>query len=236
MIAAILAGGLGTRLRSVVSDVPKPIAPINGKPFLLYLMEYWRGQGISAFLLSVGYKSEQIVDLVGDSFQGAPVEYVIEEEPLGTGGAVAELVARSKSTMILLNGDTFFPVPLDDLLHFHISSGSDFTFSLFTSAETNRYMGVNVDDSGKLSIGEEPGSEPEDFSVNGGVYCIEPKILQRVTKFMQPPFALESELLPMLEADGGRLYGKMYDKPFIDIGVPDDYLRAYEILKDKVNG
>jgi D-glycero-alpha-D-manno-heptose 1-phosphate guanylyltransferase len=236
LIAAILAGGLGTRLRSVVSDVPKPLAPVDGKPFLLYLMEYWRGEGVDSFLLSIGYKYEKIVEAIGDTFLGAPVEYVIEEHPLGTGGAVAEVAARSDSTMLLLNGDTFFPVPLKELLRFHKASQSDFSFSLFLSNDTERYMGVKIDDRGRLSVGAKATSDSEVLLVNGGVYCVEPTAILAAAKTMHAPFALESDLLPLMETNGSRLFGQEYDRPFIDIGIPDDYQRAYEVIKDGTNG
>ena len=92
--AVILAGGLGTRLRSVISDLPKPMAPINGRPFLEYLICYWIGQGINHFVLSVGYLHQAIIGYFGNQFKGACIDYVIEESPLGTGGGL--LLASKK--------------------------------------------------------------------------------------------------------------------------------------------
>ena len=112
--AIILAGGLGTRLRSAVPDLPKPMAPIAGRPFLAHQMDHWIGQGVSRFVLSVGYRHEAISSHFGRRFHGAAIDYVVETSPLGTGGAVKLATAglpRDEYTL-LLNGDTYFDVPL----------------------------------------------------------------------------------------------------------------------------
>ena len=114
--AIILAGGLGTRLRSTVPDLPKPMAPIAGRPFLAHQMDHWIGQGVSRFVLSVGYRHEAISSHFGRRFHGAAIDYVVETSPLGTGGAVKLATAglpRDEYTL-LLNGDTYFDVPLRD--------------------------------------------------------------------------------------------------------------------------
>ena len=107
--AIILAGGLGTRLRSAVPDLPKPMAPIGGRPFLDHLLDYWIGQGINRFVLSVGYRHEMIIDHFGNNYKHAELDYVIEQEPMGTGGGfllAAEKIGKN-APFLLLNGDTF---------------------------------------------------------------------------------------------------------------------------------
>ena len=108
--AVILAGGLGTRLRSVVSDVPKPMAPVGGRPFLEYQLEYWINQGISRFVLSVGYRHEAITEHFGSRYKGVELEYAVEEQPLGTGGGLLLAAEKLKqdTPFLLLNKDTYF--------------------------------------------------------------------------------------------------------------------------------
>ena len=112
--AVILAGGLGTRLRSVVPYLPKPMAPINGRPFLEHQMRYWSTQGIDHFVLSVGYRYQTIIDYFGAQVEGASLDYVIEESPLGTGGGLvlASKKVSQQENFLLLNGDTYFEIEL----------------------------------------------------------------------------------------------------------------------------
>src|SRR2546425_12065025 len=115
--AIVLAGGLGTRLRSVVADVPKPMAPIGGRPFLEYLFDHWIGQGIRRFTLSVGYRHETITGHFGNAYRGVALRYVVEEAPLGTGGALLRTLGAfpGEAPVLLLNGDTYFPVDVERL-------------------------------------------------------------------------------------------------------------------------
>lgn len=110
--AIILAGGMGTRLRSAVPDLPKPMAPIHERPFLEHQMDYWIGQGVSRFIVSVGYMKEVIMDHFGASYRATPLTYAIEEEPLGTGGGLLLAAQGLSETFLVLNGDTFFEVDL----------------------------------------------------------------------------------------------------------------------------
>jgi D-glycero-alpha-D-manno-heptose 1-phosphate guanylyltransferase len=117
-VAYILAGGLGTRLRSVVSDVPKPMAPICGQPFLKLLLNFWIKQGITKFIISVGYLKEKVISFFGKEHNGIFIEYFEEDTPLGTGGALIILSKRLKEDFIVINGDTFFDVSLPQLKKF----------------------------------------------------------------------------------------------------------------------
>src|SRR5262249_4174832 len=146
MQVVILAGGKGTRLRAEVPDLPKPLAPINGRPFLEYQMSYWIGQGVDRFVLSVGYKSESVIETVADRFGDASVIYAVEDQPLGTGGALllARQQLKTDEAFLVLNGDTFFDLPLSDLRRFHDTRRSDWTFGLFRTTDTKRYLGVGL--------------------------------------------------------------------------------------------
>jgi len=228
--AVILAGGLGTRLRTVVSDVPKPMAPINGRPFLAYQMDYWIGQGITRFILSVGYLKEVIINHFGSSYRDCNVEYVCEDEPLGTGGGL--LMALSQLSpdqpVIVLNGDTFFEVDKADMLRVHVMGQADWTLALFRTDDPARYMGVEVGASGVIRSFGLPMSGLR--FANGGVYVVQPTICERTGRRAGDKASLEDDLMPNALAAGARFVGYPCDKRFLDIGVPSDYYRAESVM------
>ena len=232
--AIILAGGLGTRLRSVVSDVPKPMAPVAGKPFLEHLMSYWRARGMDRFVLSVGYLKERIIDHFGDSFDGAEVEYSIEDVPLGTGGGLLLAMERMMpdAPFLLLNGDTFFDVDPEALLACHRRHGAGVTFSLFRAPEPDRFGGVKIDGIGRI-IEFRAGKATQGQLANGGVYVIDPPTITARFRADGIARSFESDMLPALAADGVRLAGLECVGRFVDIGVPSDYTAASEILSIK---
>ncbi len=228
--AIILAGGLGTRLRGVVPDLPKPMAAINGRPFLEYQIDYWISQGVRRFILSVGYRREIIMDHFGSSYRGRPVGYAIEEHPLGTGGGLLLAMESlgGNEPVLLLNGDTFFEVDLDQMLEFHVRSKSDWTFSLFHTNESGRYMGMDLGPEGRIrSLRTD---DRQGGFANGGVYLVERGLVARTRWCAGDKASLEDEILPAMFAAGGRFFGYVSHGRFIDIGVPDDYFRAAEIL------
>jgi D-glycero-alpha-D-manno-heptose 1-phosphate guanylyltransferase len=227
--AIILAGGMGTRLRSAVPDIPKPMAPINNKPFLEYQLDYWIGQGIQRFILSVGYKRDIIISHFGTKYKNAFIEYVEEVEPLGTGGGLLLAARNENLPLLVLNGDTFFRVKLSDIVEYHCAMHSDWTFALFRSNEEGRYMGVQLDSKGKIfsltSASNEIGCQ-----ANGGIYVVNPDIFNKSIFLPGQKCSLEDELVPDLLASGQSVYGFPIQGEFIDIGVPIDYYRAAEIL------
>ncbi|HQT46614.1 MAG TPA: NTP transferase domain-containing protein [Acidocella sp.] len=229
--AIILAGGLGTRLRAVVPDRPKPMALINGRPFLVHLMDYWLGQGVDRFVLSVGYRHDMIQDFFGSSYRGAPLAYAMEEAPLGTGGGLLlALPQAGDETCLLLNGDTFFAVPLPALLACHAERGADWTLSLFRAAEADRYMGVQRAADGRIEDLAAGRGEVGGYA-NGGVYALEPAAVRGCGFAPGIKLSLEDDLLPRLQRQNARLFGLACPGMFIDIGVPADYQRAHEWLQ-----
>ena len=130
LTAIILAGGLGTRLKDVLPDLPKPMAPILGRPFLEYLMDYWIKQGVNHFILSVGYQKKVIMSHFSNEYHGASIEYSIENTPLGTGGALLKASQNISDLFLLLNGDTFIEVDLKQMIAFHFNKKSDWTLSI----------------------------------------------------------------------------------------------------------
>ena len=237
--ALILAGGLGTRLRETVSDVPKPMAPISGRPFLERLMDYWIDQGVGEFILSVGYLKEKIIHHFGDHYRNTPIRYAAESEPLGTGGGLIlglDLV-EDDDPLLILNGDTFFAVNLAELLAFSRTNEADWCLALCRKKDTMRYMGLVLEPNRRIvSLGKscEPGdgtdrSNADNGLVNGGVYLIAPNKLRG--KYPSgTALSLEQTILADALVEGQRIYGLPCEGRFIDIGVPVDYQRAYGVI------
>lgn len=229
--AIVLAGGLGTRLKGVLKGLPKPMAPIRDRPFLEYQMDFWIDQGISRFILSVGYLNQTISSHFGDSYRSVEINYVQENTPLGTGGGLLMASKNLAEPFLLLNGDTFFEVDLNDLSLFHNEHNAEWTMSLFRSKDLDRYMGVGLAKTGEILVLKSKQSQI-DLLVNGGVYLINPSAISRLNLNPGIKSSLENQLLPSFLSLGGGLFGiECYGK-FIDIGVPEDYYRAQKILKD----
>lgn len=229
--AIILAGGFGTRLREVVPNLPKPMAPIGGRPFLEHQLDYWIGQGVSKFVLSVGYRHETIMSHFGAAYCGVPLEYAVEKSPLGTGGGM--LLAMEKFTdrqdFLLLNGDTYFEVDLRALREFHQAKGADWTFSLFHTSEDGRYMGLDVSSDGAITSPKSRAARPGRLA-NGGVYLLSTGVFRNAKWRAGDCLSLEDDILPELFLVGRRFCGFESAGTFIDIGVPEDYFRAPGLL------
>ena len=236
MEAIILAGGLGKRLRSAVPSLPKPMAPIKGKPFLGYLFDYWLHQGIKHFILSVGYKCEVIRQRFGTKHKDADVNYAIENEPLGTGGGLLLAIKqlRSKEPFLLLNGDTFFAVNLNNLFKYHKNCRSDMTLSLVETKNNKRYSGVLLDKHGLVYSIDSPTDSSKTSIANGGVYMIENNLFSKYQKTSPKKCSLEEELLPQLLIQKKRIAGFVSKDSFVDIGIPHDYNLAADILSQHV--
>jgi D-glycero-alpha-D-manno-heptose 1-phosphate guanylyltransferase len=228
--AIILAGGFGTRLKSVVSDVPKPMAPVNGKPFLYYLLNYLHAEGINRVILSVGFKHEVISDYFGDRFKSIEIEYSIEDQPLGTGGGIwLALNKCSEDIVFILNGDTFFPISLSRLRETQIKSGAVTTIALKNVGKNNRYGTVSLDEDSFIKSFLEKSETPESI-INGGIYCVDkPKFLNYQ---FNERFSFEKDYLE-LEAPNHNIAGCIFDSYFLDIGIPDSLQQAQEDFKEK---
>ena len=229
--AVVLAGGLGTRLRSAVPDLPKPMAPVAGRPFLAHLMDRWIAQGIERFVLSVGYRHEAIRGCFGTSYRGADVFYAVEETPLGTGGGVL-LAARalaSEERFLLLNGDTHFEVELEALAAFAARRDADWCLALFRTSEHGRYLGVELGEAGRIAR-LDAGTEAPERLANGGVYVVHPRALRAALAGPVAALSLENDLFPRLLGEGQRFFGLACGGAFIDIGVPADYHRAAGVM------
>lgn len=228
--AIVLAGGFGTRLRSVLPDLPKPMAPIKGRPFLEYLMDYWISQGVSKFVFSVGYKKEVIIEYFGNSYRSVPIHYSVETRPLGTGGALLVAARDQTGSFLVLNGDTFFEVIFSDLLSFHINKAAELTLSLFRTDDQQRFGGVDVDHSGALISLNSASSMPGELA-NGGVYLINSTLLFETTYEAGEAVSLEKDLIPYFLAQRREVYATFSPGRFIDIGIPSDLIRATTFIK-----
>lgn len=229
--AIILAGGFGTRLRSVVPELPKPMAPIRGLPFLAYQMQYWITQGITRFILSVGYKHDVIQNYFGSQFEGVPLEYAVEKVPLGTGGGLLNAVKLCKDSVnfLLLNGDTYFEVQLTDLQKVSTLQNVSWVFSVFRTHEADRYMGMEISASGNI-LSMQNGTKKIGSLANGGVYWVKTDSLISFSQHNSLPLSLEDDIFPELLRSKGKMIALEGGGQFIDIGIPQDYARAATIL------
>jgi D-glycero-alpha-D-manno-heptose 1-phosphate guanylyltransferase len=228
--AIILAGGLGTRLRSVVSDLPKCMAPVAGKPFLHYVIDYLLTQGVDTFIFSLGYKSEMIIAYINTQYPMLHVQYAIEEEPLGTGGAIKLACGLVKEeNVLILNGDTLFKVDIPTLFSFHNKSGSDCTLALKPMQHFDRYGVVELNDDASVSGFKEKQYYSSGL-INGGVYALRVKLF--LQEDLPQKFSFEKDYLEAF-ANKRNMHAIVQYQYFIDIGVPEDYERAQTELINK---
>ena len=235
--AVILAGGLGTRLRSVVSDVPKPMAPIGRRPFLEYLLDFWINEGVRRFVLAVGYKHESVVEHFGFSYHGIPIDYSIEKEPLGTGGGLFLAFEKilSDHSFFIINGDTFFPVNASYALMFHQKKKSKFTMALKEMVTNERYGTIRLTDDDRINRFCSPGEGDPPYLINGGVYLANPEFIKEHRQIWngQSPISSENSLFPKWIEEGELIFGFRASGEFIDIGIPEDYKRCHGLFEGK---
>lgn len=226
----ILAGGLGTRLKNAVKDVPKPMAPIGSLPFLAYLFQYLSKFPITKAILAVGHKHESILSYFGNHYQGIAIEYAIENQPLGTGGAITNALKLAKNKSIfLLNGDTFFKVDLIQLLHHHKQSNAELTLALKPMKHFDRYGTVETRGSQIIKFNEKKAVK-QGF-INGGVYVIDKQSFESLG--LPTKFSFEKEVLEK-ETVHWNMQALICQNYFIDIGIPEDYAKAQEELPNQI--
>jgi len=224
--AIILAGGFGTRLKHVVSDVPKPMAPINGVPFLQILLDTLRTKGIKRVLLATGYKHEIITTHFGAVYKGMDLIYSVENEPLGTGGAIAnafELLEPSDNNTLVLNGDSYFDLDIKSMEKRHIKTNSDISIALKKMTNFNRYGVVEIEETGRISKFKEK-QHTKIGLINTGCYLVKyscKNLLAQIKK----PFSFEEKILENSNLSI-ILAGFEQQGYFIDIGIPEDYKKA----------
>ncbi|HTD94903.1 MAG TPA: HAD-IIIA family hydrolase [Chitinophagaceae bacterium] len=224
----ILAGGLGTRLREAVPELPKCMAPVAGRPFLFYVINYLRMQGLAKFIFALGYKHEVIEQYLADNFHTLDYQCVIEAEPLGTGGAV-QLACRhaSSKNVVVTNGDTLFKADISTLLSLHHRLQAICTLALKPMHNMDRYGVVDVDENGIVESLKEK-QYYEQGLINGGLYVLDREAF--LAAGFPDKFSFETDFLQRNVSDKN-IAGIQQEGYFIDIGIPEDFLRAQEEFK-----
>ena len=249
MRALILAGGLGTRLRSIVSEQPKPMADIESKPFLAHQIEYLKAQGISQVVLCVGYLHEHVMSYFGSGEKwDIPIAYSVESSPLGTGGALKHAERYINDTFLLLNGDSFFDIDLSQLVEFHEAKKTTDPHGIGTVAlaavpDVSRYGSVQLDDDlqilnfiekGALGLTDTGEVEATSGLINAGIYVLEPGILAVIPSAQK--VSIERTVFPWLINNDLHLYGYESDDFFVDIGTPEGYYEFCTYVRQRSNG
>lgn len=227
--AVILAGGLGTRLRGAVPDLPKPMAPVAGRPFLSWLLDHLAGHGVRRAVLSVGYRREAIMDRFGSRHGALALDYAVEETPLGTGGGIALGLAQIEGpAAFVLNGDTFLDL---DYRHFDVAAGASSTMAIALRRidEADRYGAAIVQDGRVVGFAARAGGGPG--RINAGVYRLPRDLFSRFE--MPAAFSFERDFL---EVHAAALKPLAYDCDgmFIDIGVPEAWRQAQRVFAERV--
>lgn len=232
MQAILLAGGLGTRLQSVVSDRPKPMALIDDKPFMEYVIHELTRHGITEIIFAVGYKGSIVEEYFGDgSGFGVTVSYAYEETLLGTAGAIKN-AARfvTEEQVFVLNADTFYQIDYSRLVTLGREKNLEMALVLREVPDVSRYGQAILEDN--LLVGfNEKISEPKSGTINGGIYLLSNALIQEIP---EGRVSLENEMIPKWLGEGRRLGGIVNDGYFIDIGIPEEYYRFMEDVKKGV--
>lgn len=221
----ILAGGMGTRLQTIVNDKPKCLADIDGKPFLTYLAKHLSKYHFCKVIFSVGYKKEMVIDYVMNHRDEFPFafDFAEENEPLGTGGAIMNALTFSDTEdFFVMNGDTFFDVNFDEMIALQQAKMGDCTMALKPMKIADRYGIVNINQD-QIVTGFEEKKIGASGLINGGVYCIFRNSFLNIP--FPEKFSFEKDYLEKMinERD---MIGFIQDNYFIDIGIPEDYERA----------
>ena len=226
MQAIVLAGGLGTRLRSVVPDLPKPMAPVAGRPFLAWVLDRLAEAGFERAVLAVGYRHEVIRDHFGEDYRDMRLLYSVEDRPLGTGGAIRLAAEHVTAPLVfVLNGDTYLELDYRAMLAAHRQSHARLSVAVCKVADVSRYGALELE-AGHLHGFHEKGRAGPGF-INAGVYLLAPELLQQVPA--GEPFSFEQQLLVPRVQDL-RPHAFVTTGRFIDIGIPEDYDRAQRLL------
>lgn len=224
--AVVLAGGLGTRIRSVVADLPKVMVDVGGRPFLEILLERMSQNGIGRVILATGYMHSCIEDHFGFRRGAVEIAYSVEDKPLGTGGALwRALKLAAQSDVFVFNGDTFFDVGLDEMRRFHDAVGADVTLALKPMRDFARYGTVELTPPWITGFREKQPTR--EGLIHGGVYLVKRRSLERMV--VPEKFSLETDLLEKMAGEI-KIGGFVADRYFVDIGVPEDYVRAQQEL------
>lgn len=224
--AIILAGGFGTRLKHVLPNIPKPMAPVASRPFLHFVLEHLGNEDICHCVLSVGYQADLIRKHFGTEYLGMKLTYEPEEEPLGTGGAVkASLKHVTEDQCFIINGDSLFRINMEKLFLEHQHKKADVTIALKPMTNFDRYGTVVQAQDGRITAFNEKKHMKKGL-INGGVYLVNSNIFGGN---WPEKFSIETDFFAARVAEAN-IFGTVFDDYFIDIGIPTDYERAQQQL------
>lgn len=227
--AIVLAGGMGTRLRSVVKDLPKPMADVCGSPFLTHLLDFLSSSGVESVVLSVGHMRDSVIGHYGFCHNGMEIDYAVEESPLGTGGAIREALKHvDGEDAFILNGDSIIILDLRKMAKFHRGNGASLTMAIKPVSDCSRYGAVRLE--GHKVIGfEEKGVRGPGY-INAGVYAVRKDCFTNLPGWR---FSFENDFL---RSNTEGTYAFISDDYFIDIGIPEDYMKAQTELVQALKG
>jgi len=224
MEAMILAGGLGTRLQSVVNDRQKAAAEVAGKPFFFHLLEKLQRSGLKKVILCLGYQAESVRQSLTDFQQKLELDFSCEQSPLGTGGAVRLALNRSRARQIMiLNGDSFLDADLIAFQHWKQHNNIRAAVLLAQVDNVARYGQVTINNDGKILAFTEKGNSSGSGLINAGVYLIDRELLTELPENQN--ISLEKDFFPTLVRNG-LLFGQVSSGAFIDIGTPESFRLA----------
>lgn len=219
----ILAGGLGTRLKSTISDLPKCMAPVANKPFLDHILSYYVDSGCHRFIFALGFLHDIVIDHLNTAWPTLNYDFSIEDEPLGTGGAVSLAFTKVTSEhFLILNGDTLFNISIDKLIEFHYQTKAFITLSLKYMTDFERYGTVILNPENQITGFEEKKACLEGL-INGGVYIVNTAAFKALN--FPDKYSFETDFLQAYVGDVA-MYGMTFNTYFIDIGVPEDFHQA----------
>jgi D-glycero-alpha-D-manno-heptose 1-phosphate guanylyltransferase len=222
MKAIVLCGGLGTRLGLLTKDMPKPLLMVAGKPFIAHVLDRLTQAGISGFVLAAGFHWAKLRDFIGENWNGVPVQYSVESEALGTGGAIKNaLGSLDIQDSLIVNGDTLFDIDIPKFIHFAIGTQALACIALRKVEDCARYGRVTVDTTSRIMSFGEKGHQGAGL-INGGVYFLRSTALDSIPL---TTFSFESAFLQDKHSSEP-IFGMPFDDYFIDIGIPADFHRA----------
>jgi len=226
----ILAGGLGTRLRPVLSDRPKVLAEVLGRPFLTYLLDQLSSADARQVILCTGYMGDKVQETYGDTYKSLHLLYSQEDEPLDTGGALRLALPLIESNHVLvMNGDSYVHVDLNSYVDWFFNIDRKAALLLVKVLDTSRYGMVKVKKDESILIFEEKGMNKGAGWINAGVYLVNTSLLRPIPS--EKAFSIEREFFPSLVGNG--LFGYKCKGRFIDIGTLESFNKAEKILKSE---
>jgi histidinol-phosphate phosphatase family protein len=218
---------MGTRLRSVVADRPKVLAPVAGRPFLSYLLDQIATTGIRRVVLSTGYMAEQFETAIGGSYRGLEIIYAQEMSPLGTGGAIKFAGGFANADQLLVvNGDSYCDANLSAYADWHLAGGHDVSLLLAKVNDTSRYGTVEFETDGRITAFLEKQPEHKPGYINAGVYLLRRTMLDEIPDGAS---SIERDVFPVWLKTSS-IMAWVTDAAFIDIGIPSDYERSHEFM------